>query len=70
MKTKFGERLKELRLEKNLTQDQLSKALKGAITQAAIAYWEQNKRTPTVDAVFLLADFFGVTIDYLVGRED
>ena len=65
---KFSERLKELRLEKNLTQSEL--AQETGISQAGIAKWETGDRNPSVDCLIILAKFFGVTIDYLVGLED
>lgn len=66
----FGERLKELRLEQNLTQRELVIKLKGKITQPAIALWETGKRVPNLDAVIILAQFFGVSLDYIAGLED
>ena len=70
MITKFNARLKELRLEKGLSQKGLEKELNGKITATAIGYWELNKRVPSIDAVIILAEYFGVTLDYLVGLED
>lgn len=70
MKNKFAERLKELREEKGLSQAQLAAAVNNLITQSAIGHWELGKRTPNLDAVIILADFFGVSIDYLAGREN
>lgn len=67
---KFAERLKELRIEKGLSQKQLSLEFNQEFTQAAISLWEQGKRVPSLDAARTIADFFGVTIDYLAGRED
>ena len=70
MKNRFAERLKELRIEAGLTQDQLSKALNNVITSSAIGLWELKKRTPNLDAVIILAEFFGVSLDYISGLED
>ncbi|MBE5758009.1 MAG: helix-turn-helix transcriptional regulator [Clostridiales bacterium] len=70
MKNKFPERLKELRVQANLSQEKLSKNLNGQVTQVAIALWEQGKRVPNLDAVMLIAEYFGVSIDYLAGLED
>lgn len=70
MKLKFAERLKELRTEKGLTYKQLSQELNGQISIAAIGHWELNKRLPRIDAVALLAKYFNVSIDYLIGFED
>lgn len=70
MTNNFAERLKELREEKGLSQSQLSKELKGIITQSAIARWELNKRMPALDSVIILAQYFGVSLDYIAGLED
>ena len=70
MKTKFSNRLKELRLQKGLSQKDLEKELEGKITATAIGYWELNKRIPNLDAVIILADYFCVSLDYIAGRED
>ena len=67
MDCKFGERLKELREERHLSQQQLAKQV--GISDSAIGYWEQNKRIANIEAVMKLA-FFGVSIDYLAGLED
>ena len=67
---KFAERLRELRESHDLTQAQLSINLHCKITQAAIALWELGKRVPNLDAVILLAQYFGVSLDYLAGLED
>ena len=65
---KFAERLKELRLENGLTQDQLAEKIK--LSQAAISAYERNKITPTIDAIIILCRFFKVSADYLIGLED
>ena len=70
MKNSFAERLKELRIEAGLTQEQLSKELNREITPSAIGLWELKKRTPNLDAVIILAEYFGVSLDYIAGRED
>lgn len=66
--SKFPERLKELRLELGLTQEQLAKECK--MPKSTIQHWEANLRIPNIEGVIVLADFFKVSIDYLVGRED
>lgn len=65
---KFIERLKELRNEKGISQAQLAKAT--GLTQTAIAYWETGKRNPTAQAVIILARYFEVSTDYLLGEKD
>ena len=70
MKSKFSKRLKELRIEKGLSQLQLSKRLDGKIAPSAIGLWERNKRVPNLDAVIILAQYFCVSLDYIAGLED
>ena len=65
---KFSERLKDLRIEKNLTQTAL--ANETGLSQAIIANWEAGKKSPTLDSLIIIAKYFGVTIDYLAGLED
>ncbi len=64
----FSERLKELRLESNLSQRDLAKATD--LSQSAIVHWENNRRVPNADAVIVLAKFFNVSTDYILGLED
>lgn len=68
MKANFSIRLKELRESKNFSQNQLSQNTK--LSQANISRWETGEREPSIKAVILLADFFGVTTDYLLGVTD
>ena len=70
MRNRFAERLKDLRTEAGLSQKQLSAALNGEITPSAIGLWELKKRMPNLDAVIILAEYFGVSIDYISGFED
>ena len=63
----FSSRLKELRQEKGLSQMQLAKAT--GISQSAIAKWETGRTEPTASALLTLAEYFGETADYLLGRE-
>lgn len=66
--TTFSERLKELRTEKKLSQDQLAK--KVGLTHTAIGLWELGKRVPNLNAVIVLAKFFDVSLDYMAGIEE
>lgn len=63
-----GERLKDLRIEKNLSQMELSKLT--GLSQSAIARWELNKTEPTASAIIILAKFYGETADYILGLVD
>ncbi len=65
---KFAQRLKELRLEENLSQTELAK--RTGLTQTAIGKWEQNKRTPSIEVLYVLCRYFHVSADYLIGLED
>ena len=65
---KFSERLKELRLEKGLTQKELAKST--GFTQPAIARWENGLQIPNVETAIVFAKYFEITTDYLLGLED
>ena len=62
----FSERLKELRISKGLTMEQLGKEIES--TRGTIGNFENKK--PSLDMLIKIADYFGVSIDYLVGRTD
>lgn len=69
MSTKaFGYRLASLRAERGLTGKQLGEMI-GA-DKTIIAQWESGKCYPNNERLIKLADIFGVTIDYLMGRTD
>ena len=65
---KFTARLKELRTDKNLSQADLASAT--GLTQGAITYWETGQRIPNAKAILILARFFDVSTDYLLGEKD
>lgn len=60
-------KLKELRKERNLTQTELAKFLNS--TQQTYQRYEIEQSEPNLDTLCKLADFYGVTLDYLIGRE-
>ncbi len=64
----FSERLVELRKSKKLTQKQLAAELQ--MSELAIQHYEAQRRKPAFDVLLALADFFDVSLDYLVGRTD
>lgn len=66
--TKFAERLKDLRTERNLTQMQL--AFDTHLSKSAIAFWELGQRVPNANAIVTLARYFNVSCDYLLGESD
>lgn len=64
----FADRLRELRIRKNMTQGELSKAT--GLTQSAIAMYETGKREPKIEVMELLADYFNVDMNYITGKTD
>lgn len=62
----FGERLKELRKQKKLTQQQLADIF--YLNKSSISRYENNGQMPENEILQKLADFFEVSIDYLLGR--
>lgn len=64
---KFGEILKELRSERGISQATLAKQI--GVSQKAIDYWERGINEPKASYIVSLAEFFGVTCDFLLGKE-
>ena len=64
MKTK----LRKLRQDRNLTQIGLQ--MKTGIEQALLSKYETGDRIPPTDALMILADFYGVSIDYILCRTE
>lgn len=60
-------RLKELRKEANATQADMAKIL--GVTVSAYGNYELGQREPTIEFLCKLADYFGVSVDYLIGHE-
>ena len=63
----LGARLRTLRLERNITQTEMSKRV--GVTKAMISSYELEQRQPSYDVLIKLATFFDVTADYLLGLE-
>ena len=61
-------RIKDLREDRDLRQSDVAKAT--AIDQRTLSNYETGKTNPDSSALIRLADFFDVSIDYLVGRSD
>lgn len=64
----FAENFKSLRLEKNLSRKQLANVLN--VSERLISYWENGARECNFDMLITIADYFDVTLDYLLGRTD
>lgn len=60
----FGDKLKELRKEQNLTQEEIGELCE--VGKTTISNWENNITQPPFEIVKRLAQYFGVTIDYLL----
>ena len=64
----YSERLKELRIEKGLTQKEMASKLD--VSTTGYAGWEQGKREPSISFIIKICEFFGVTTDYFLGVEE
>ncbi|SFU39348.1 helix-turn-helix domain-containing protein [Alicyclobacillus macrosporangiidus] len=64
----LGERLRTLRKSRNLKRDDVASAI--GVTPRVITFYETGDKKPTLDTAIKLADFFDVSLDYLVGRSD
>ncbi|WP_302757223.1 helix-turn-helix domain-containing protein [Ligilactobacillus salivarius] len=64
----FGSRLRDLRNEKKLTQDDLGKMLN--VSGKTIGAWERDSRQPNIEAINKIASIFNVSTDYLLGRPE
>lgn len=64
----FSKRLRQLRQERDITQDFLAKAV--GISKSSINMYERGEREPGFETLEAIADFFNVNFDYLLGRTD
>jgi len=63
----FPQRLAELRKSRNLTQAEFAKIFN--IATGTIGMWESGKREPNYEMIVKIADYFDVSVDYLLGRD-
>lgn len=68
MKRKLTERLKELRTEQNLSFEKLEKLT--GLPHTSLCRWEKGLSDIPSDSLCVLSDFFKVSTDYLLGKED
>lgn len=61
-------KIAEMRKKAGLTQSKLSTAI--GVSRSTLAMYETNKSEPDFKTISKLADFFGVSVDYLLGREE
>ena len=64
----LNENIKKLRIAKNLNQVEFAKVL--CVTKQCVSNWENDNVIPSVDMLCKIADFFGVSTDYLLGRSE
>lgn len=64
----LGKRIKKLRKEKNLTQVELSKII--GVTTSMVGMYETDARKPSYEVLLKIAEYFNVSTDYLLGKED
>ncbi|MBR1975002.1 MAG: helix-turn-helix transcriptional regulator [Clostridia bacterium] len=64
----FKERLKELRQEKNLSQQDLGNLVN--MSKMAISHWEKGHSEPSISQLIILSNYFEVSVDYLIGKTD
>jgi transcriptional regulator with XRE-family HTH domain len=65
---KMGERLKALRLARNISQEEVARQI--GITRSAYSHYEINNRQPVYETLIKLAAFFDVSLDYIIGGTD
>lgn len=63
----FGDRLKELRKQNDMSQEKLGEYL--GVTNNAIYNWEVGKAQPSIESIIKIAELFNVSTDYLFGME-
>ena len=64
----FNEKLQKLRKDQNLTQEELAEKL--FVSRTAISKWESGRGYPSIDSLKVIAKYFHVTIDELIGGEE
>ena len=67
-KSKFGEILRNLRTERNITQGELAKILD--CSQSMLTRWENGECEPTAPYIAAVAKFFDVSADYILGIKE
>ena len=64
----LGKTIKELRLQQGLSQRHLGEKL--SVCNQTVSFWESGKREPDLDTLIRIADYFGVSVDFLLGKSD
>jgi transcriptional regulator with XRE-family HTH domain len=63
----FGERLKQLRTERQITQTDLGQIFEQPKAQTTIGTWESGRRQPSIEDIITIAQYFNVSVDWLFG---
>ncbi|MFR5833933.1 MAG: helix-turn-helix domain-containing protein [Acutalibacteraceae bacterium] len=64
----YTERIKNLMNEERISQAELARSV--GISQSAVCNWLNGKKEPSIDSLWRLADFFDVSVDYIIGRKE
>lgn len=64
----LGERIKNLRMNKNLSQVDLAKCL--CVTKQSVSNWENENIMPSIEMLIKIANYFSVSTDYLLGLSE
>ena len=64
----FGKRLKELRIERGLSQRALGDIF--GVCNQTISFWENGSREPDLDNLLNISKYFGVSVDYLLDEKE
>ena len=64
----LNENIKKLRIAQGLNQVEFAKIL--CVTKQCVSNWENDNVVPSIDMLCKIADFFGVSTDYLLGRSE
>ena len=67
MEIKIIERLRYLMNAEKISQYALAKKIN--VSQSTICNWLKGKKEPSIESLWKIADYFDVTVDYLIGRE-
>ena len=68
MSKNFSDNFKSMRKQRGLTQEQIAETL--GVSCQAVSKWETNSSYPDISLLPIIADYFGVSVDYLLKDED
>lgn len=66
---KFSDRFRQLRTENGLSQSEMAKQL-GCVSKSSVNMYERGEREPSFETLEVIADYFNVDMDYLLGKTD